>query len=884
MNTNFEFVKENLDGSKTWKIKAISVTTTGNNRKYNKEEMTLGARSLSFRPLNRNHARPFLPFPENQTGVMDFDPVKMAVTGEMKIKDPHINQLIKEGKINKLSIEQLPSKGEDCSLATGICEQKGVIFTGLALLDSNVPPGDPTTEIKAEMLDIVECVTDCCKTEAKIQDDDTNDELSAQSADRPDSDFAYVPKDGNPSDRKFPIYDAAHARNALARFNQADLPADKKASVLAKIKHAAKKHGVDVSEEGITWPKIEKSDKLTIDDIQKTYDSMNDSQKAHIIDPNDFYPNTKKFVTKSFKDLNDKQQQALIKTYGFRHSYNDVKHLLPDGEGPNSQQPLFDDDLLGQEMKIKNATDDLIKKGVKYPIAQSMANQDPENNTENNSSIPQSQDNGIMSTIVIKSKKYTKENLDAMVPKLLAKKEINSMMTSFVGQQNSKAPLSDALATILYNASDDELDQYARITADQDPSVIPAGGLPDYKAFTQEMAKAFGEVMKVSNEELVKKLVPVKTESVTPSSVVDDNAKIKTEMVKTMYEYYDVKGHKELNNLKEFTYTLDKTEYLTKYGATQPSGAGSVIPNQKGSKEETVTVSAGDMGQTFAKQVMLLPGGRMRVPVRQYCNFTEIPNGADRANWYTIGSFVFTTITEGTEPTNVAQTVTKIQALPTIRGAVQRVGYSQVENSPFGMVDAINNAMVLAGLSDEANDLLGSGGSYWGTASNVTNWVNGNTGVAIANQNDDIASMTLTRTGLIAAKRLIAAGGYDTSPGNLVLFLHPKAYQDLMTDTNLNTYYQYARPDITATYVLEQLYGVDIVPTTSVASSTNTTNATYRNTLAVKGWALGIAAAREITIEVQRRNEVQQLIISGTHRVKSAVIDYAASCGISSAQ
>jgi len=436
----------------------------------------------------------------------------------------------------------------------------------------------------------------------------------------------------------------------------------------------------------------------------------------------------------------------------------------------------------------------------------------------------------------------------------------------------------------LYNASDDELDQYARITADQEPSVIPAGGLPDYKAFTQEMAKAFGEVMKVSNEELIKKLVPAKTESVTPSSVVDDSAKIKTEMTKTMYEYYDVKGHKELNNLKEFTYTLDKTEYLTKYGATQPSGAGSVIPNQKGSKEETVTVSAGDMGQTFAKQVMLLPGGRMRVPVRQYCNFTEIPNGADRANWYTIGSFVFTTITEGTEPTNVAQTVTKIQALPTIRGAVQRVGYSQVENAPFGMVDAINNAMVLAGLSDEALDLLGNGGSYWGTASNVTNWVNGNTGASISNQNDDIASMTLTRTGLIAAKRLIAAGGYDTSPGNLVLFLHPKAYQDLMTDTNLNTYYQYARPDITATYVLEQLYGVDIVPTTSVASSTNTTNATYRNTLAVKGWALGIAAAREITIEVQRRNEVQQLIISGTHRVKSAVIDYAASCGISSAQ
>jgi len=839
MSSDFKLIKENLDGSKTWKIKAISVTTTGNNRKYNKEEMTLGARSLSFRPLNRNHARPFLPFPENQTGVMDFDPVKMAVTGEMRIKDPHINQLIKEGKINKLSIEQLPSKGEDCSLATGVCEQKGVIFTGLALLDSNVPPGDPTTEIKVEMKDIpiLECVTDCCKTEMKGEPFAGYDDFDACTA------------DGNSDE--------------LCGYLQAQ----------------------SEKFETAPWPKIEKkSDKLTMDDIEQTYDSMNDSQKAHIIDPNDFYKNTKKFVTKSFKDLNDKQKQALIKTYGFRHRYNDVKHLLPDSEGPTSQQPLFDDDLLGQEMDIKKATDDLIKKGIKDPRAQSMANQDPENNTENNSSIPQSQDNGIMSTIAIKSKKYTKEQIDALATKMISKKEINSMVSAFVGQQNYKAPMSDALSSVLYNASDDELDQYARITQDQDPSVIPQGGLPDYKAFTQEMMKGLSEILAKNTEELVTKLIPKTESKVEPSSIVDDSTKIKTEMVKTMYEYYDIKGHKELNNLKEFTYTLDKNEYLTKYGATQPSGAGSVIPNQKGTKEETVTVTAGDMGQTFAKQVMLLPGGRMRVPVRQYCNFSEIPNGADRANWYTIGSFVFTTITEGTEPTNVAQTVVKVQALPTIRGAVQRVGYSQVENAPFGLVDAINNAMVLAGLHDEALDLLGSGGSYWGTPSNVTNWVNGNSGANITSQNDDIASMTLTRTGLIAAKRLIAAGGYDTSPGNLVLFLHPKAYQDLMTDTNLNTYYQYARPDITATYVLEQLYGVDIVPTTSVASATNTTNATYRNTLAVKGWALGIAAAREITIEVQRRNEVQQLIISGTHRVKSAVIDYAASCGISSAQ
>lgn len=827
MEAKFEFVGEGPNGSKRWKIEAISVTTTRNNRKYTEQEMRLGARSLSFRPLDRNHdMATILPFPQNQTEVMDYDASKRAVTGTMLIAEQEINELIRTGKINKLSIEQIPTKGESCETDTKVCEQKGVVFTGLALLDYDVMPGDPNTKINSES--VFEC---------KI----------CEMVKHPEGCLCQECKE----------------KRELANFEW----------------------NIELKE---------KDAKLTMDDISSTYDSMNDSQKAHIIDPNDYYKNTKKFVKKGFKDLNDNQQKALVKTYGFRHSYNDVKHLLGKDDQTAPDKPVFDDNLLGQEKDLIAAADKLKKAGIKDPVADSMAAQDPNNKTENNSLNTQSQDNGRMT--VTPNSKWTKEQRDELINKMKSNenvmKEIDSMITAFVGQQNDKAPLSDKLAGVIYNASDMDLDNMARVTSDQQPSVIPAGGLSDYKAFSQEMATALAKAIQESNsklmEELSVKLIP-KTEAViTPSSQVSDpQYQAKAEMVKSTYEYYDIKGHPELKDKRQFEYKLDVQEYMSKFSAYQPSGAGAMIQGnmvQKNAKGETVTVSAGDMGQTFAKQVMLLPGGRMRVPVRQYCNFTEIPNGADRANWYTIGSFVFTTVTEGTEPTNVAQTVTKVQALPTLRGAVQRVGYTQVENAPFGLVDAINNAMVLAGLHDEALDLLGSGGSYWGTASNVTNWVNGNTGANIVNPFDDISGMTLTRSGLIAAKRLIEAGGYDVSPGNLVLFLSPKAYQDLMLDTNLNTYYQYARPDITATYVLEQLYGVDLVITTAVATAANTTNATYRNTMAVKGWALGIAAAREITIEVQRRNEVQQLIISGMHRVKSAVIDYAASCGISSAQ
>lgn len=64
------------------------------------------------------------------------------------------------------------------------------------------------------------------------------------------SDFAYVGDPDKTETWKFPVHDKAHARNALARFNQAKgIPAGDKAKVRAKIVAAAKKFGVEVSSE-----------------------------------------------------------------------------------------------------------------------------------------------------------------------------------------------------------------------------------------------------------------------------------------------------------------------------------------------------------------------------------------------------------------------------------------------------------------------------------------------------------------------------------------------------------------------------------------------------------------------------------------------------------
>jgi hypothetical protein len=62
-----------------------------------------------------------------------------------------------------------------------------------------------------------------------------------------DSQFAYVDKRG---EGHLPINDESHVRNAMARWNQTDFEsASKKEGARRKIVSAAKKHGIEISDD-----------------------------------------------------------------------------------------------------------------------------------------------------------------------------------------------------------------------------------------------------------------------------------------------------------------------------------------------------------------------------------------------------------------------------------------------------------------------------------------------------------------------------------------------------------------------------------------------------------------------------------------------------------
>lgn len=60
-----------------------------------------------------------------------------------------------------------------------------------------------------------------------------------------------------PKQRKEPLENASHVRNAVARFNQVkDVSDDERDDAWKRIKTAAKKHGVEISEK--SWREIGK--------------------------------------------------------------------------------------------------------------------------------------------------------------------------------------------------------------------------------------------------------------------------------------------------------------------------------------------------------------------------------------------------------------------------------------------------------------------------------------------------------------------------------------------------------------------------------------------------------------------------------------------------
>jgi hypothetical protein len=106
----------------------------------------------------------------------------------------------------------------------------------------------------------------------------------------PDSDFAYIEPGGKKDDegktvprslRHFPIPDAAHVRNALARLSQSKLPNSVKAKILKKLKEKAEKFNIEVKAEHYSGDSIEEHFKGMRENLRQKMDSQDSYDTKH---------------------------------------------------------------------------------------------------------------------------------------------------------------------------------------------------------------------------------------------------------------------------------------------------------------------------------------------------------------------------------------------------------------------------------------------------------------------------------------------------------------------------------------------------------------------------------------------------------------------------
>lgn len=420
--------------------------------------------------------------------------------------------------------------------------------------------------------------------------------------------------------------------------------------------------------------------------------------------------------------------------------------------------------------------------------------------------------------------------------------------------------------------SDKQLEAYKEYNLKQMQALMAGSGKPVYKA----ESVAFG----------------VKKESM--SSMVNDSAadSVYEKTVRTPAAWFESCNPKIKNStaLKEgFTeWWINPVAYyetLKKGWLNYTMQHSTQGTSEQAVKSEAFTITGGDMPQIFSKQVYLVPGGRMRVPIRQFLD-TQIIEDADRFNWYTVNGFDFDDVTnEGSEPTTEeSQTITKVTATPDLTRANQTVKYSDIENAPFDLIEAFNRAAALGALDAEAKEILG--GSNTLDSITPTNWVESDGNVIT--EDDTTAPGTFQQEAIYAGMRLVQNQGGDTSPGNMVAFLHPKALEELILDTTAEFWAGMGpngSPPLmnTSMGVLENRLGVDIVATNAVAAQDNTTNDTYRNQLIMKG-SVGLAVAADLQIEAQRRPDLSAVKVGARHRIDGAVIDETMTCRMSSAQ
>ena len=439
---------------------------------------------------------------------------------------------------------------------------------------------------------------------------------------------------------------------------------------------------------------------------------------------------------------------------------------------------------------------------------------------------------------------------------------------------NKETPINQNMTTEI---SEKKVEEKVKVTIETDgevevgkaeakTEVAPAVEAPAPTEDAKEDASdKVAERIEKSNAETLKAVIETVHENWNPKSEVAES----TNASYVEEAFTDDQATAFMDKLFETGYNklvLEKEGWIETHSYQKQTGNGEV--------QEAVSTSGTIPGVKQASNISIQLGSKTAIPIRQYGQFQAVPTGQNTARFYRITVPDAGAITESptTDITAVTHTLTAIDVTCNIRGWRQVVEKANLEDYPASFLNAIRETARLEAIRDEHKLILqdlGATDHDFGGVSTAPYHIGGSDGAATTTTTEEDADGELDEDGLTFSKRYLEELGQDTSPGNLVAFISPRAFESLISSTSLSEYTQIGNAGVTRLGQMERLYGIDIIVTNELLSANNAS----RNLVCVKGKAWGLASQRKMEIEFQKDIAGQYWDIVWTHRIGVDILD-----------
>lgn len=268
---------------------------------------------------------------------------------------------------------------------------------------------------------------------------------------------------------------------------------------------------------------------------------------------------------------------------------------------------------------------------------------------------------------------------------------------------------------------------------------------------------------------------------------------------------------------------------------------------------------------------------------REVVLFTPLPQGYKQHVFQMTTASTLAALSQNTDPGSTDPTLTTVNITTAEYGVEHQVSFSAERKGIGPLLDAFILGDRLGALYLDDQIIFGTAGAGGIENGSAGNKYYGN-GTVTA-ESSISSSMTMAALAISTMVKSITAQGY--SPDNLVCFMHPKQYNDLLNDTNIVRYLQIGaasgdyRDALIARGVIPDLYGVEIRRSTLVDTGTGSPSSvgTYHAYMMKKGLSVAMSASRDLMIETFRNINLNQTVTK-THIDYGAAVLHPNSVGI----